>query len=431
MYIWKKKSLSQFSKRTFYALIIGSLFGTNSAIAADEESKNRVIKKYEGSAIQELREEVPLFQLIRQKSQLDSVRFSEVERKKLKGINTDKMDLSKYVDEDDKVEEVDKSRTERVPTGKLLSGTGTFEFYDIKSSRSFQMETPLDLLAKYSRSLSGEPDQSNPSGRKADEEQLKLEEQVSKAWSNANDSRTRRAIADGYSDTNSIYQRLANYGGCSATVLSANSSRMVAITAAHCVFATQTDFNFSTIDPRRNSGVSPTWGTWRPVGFGYYPGYLNNNCEGNWRGSRCIKHDIALVIAVPNSGASAPSGMGWGYRSKSWLGGVSKYRRGYPGCSFTESPSGCVNNNLYGDGSLSIGPLAHKVNGWNRQMRHSSDMNRGDSGSSLYYYRNGFPYVFAINSAEKLCRSTCTGTYPNYSRRITPDFFDFINDVVN
>lgn len=431
MYIRKKNTRSPYSKPTFYVLFLGSLLGANSAIAQDKEVKNRVIKEYKGSEVRELQKEVPLFQLIRQKSEIRKVRFSEVERKKLKGINTDKMELTKFVRDDEKIEEVDQSRTERVPKGKLLSGNSKFEFYDIKTSRSFQMETPLALLAEYSRSLSKDPDQSKPIGRKADEEQLKLEEQVSKAWSNANDSRTRRAIADGYSDTNSIYQRLANYGGCSATVLSANSERMVAITAAHCVFATQTEFNFSTIDPRRNGGVSPTWGTWRPVGFGYYPGYLNNNCEGNWSGSRCIKHDIALVIAVPNAGASAPSGMGWGYRSKSWLGGVSKYRRGYPGCSYTESPSGCVNNNLYGDGSLRIGPLAHAVNGWNRQMRHSSDMNRGDSGSSLYYYRNGFPYVFAINSAEKLCRSTCTGTYPNYSRRITPDFFDFINDVVN
>jgi len=431
MYTWKKDSHSKHPKRTLYALAIGSLLCANTTFAADDEFENQIIKQYEGSASQELQKEIPLFQVIRQKSELNEVRFTEVKRKQLNGIKTDKMELTKYVLEGDEMKEVDKSLTERVPNGKLLSGMGKFEFYDIKTSRSFQMETPLALLAKYSRSLSNEPDQSNPTGRKADKEQLKLEEQVSKAWSNANDSRTRRAIADGYSDTNSIYQRLANYGGCSATVLSANSERMVAITAAHCVFATATSFNYSTIDPRRNGGASPTWGTWRPVGFGYYPAYLNNNCEDSWSGSSCIRHDIALVVAVPNAGASAPSGMGWGYRSKSWLGGVSKYRRGYPGCSFIESPSGCVNDNLYGDGSLSIGPLAYPVNGWNRQMRHSSDMNRGDSGSGLYYYRNGFPYVFAVNSAEKTCRSTCTGTYPNYSRRITPDFFDFINDVVN
>jgi len=431
MYTRKKNSHSQYSKRAFYAVAISSLLVASAAFGENDEFENQVIKQYKGSAIKELQQEVPLFQVIRQKSEIRNVRINEVERKKLKGVETDKMELTKYVLEGEEMEEVDKSLTERVPTGKLLSGVGKFEFYDIKTSRSFQMEAPLESLAKYSRSLSKQPDQSNPKGRKADQEQLKLEEQVSKAWSNAHDSRTRRAIADGYSDTNSIYQRLANYGGCSATVLSANSERMVAITAAHCVFASQTAFNYSTIDPRRNGGASPTWGTWRPVGFGYYPAYLNNNCESNWSGSSCIRHDIALVIAVPNAGASAPSGMGWGYRSKSWLGGASKYRRGYPGCFNIASPTGCTNNNLYGDGSLRIGPLAYPVNGWNRQMRHSSDMNRGDSGSSLYYYRNGFPYVFAINSAEKICRSTCPGTYPNYSRRITPDFFDFINDVVN
>lgn len=432
MYIWNQNTHSRYSKLTLYSLVIGSsLLCANSAFSNDDKFKAQVINEFKGSENLKLQKEVPLFQVIRQKSEIKNIRFNEVKRKRMKGVNTDKMDLTKYVEEGEKMDEVDKPQTERIPKVNQLSGKSTFEFYDIKTSRSFQMETPSKLLAKYSRSFSKLPNQSLPTGRKADEEQLKLEEQVSKAWSNAHDSRTRRAIADGYSDTNSIYQRLANYGGCSATVLSANSERMVAITAAHCVFATQTSYNYSTIDPRRNGGVSPTWGTWRPIGFGYYPAYLNNNCESSWSGRKCIRHDIALVIAEPNTGASAPTGMGWGYRSKSWLGSVTKYRRGYPGCSYVESPNSCNNNNLYGDGSLSIGPLAYPVSGWNRQMRHSSDMNRGDSGSGLYYYRDGFPFVFAVNSAEKPCRSTCTGTYPNYSRRITPDFFDFINDVVN
>jgi hypothetical protein len=38
--------------------------------------------------------------------------------------------------------------------------------------------------------------------------------------------------------------------------------------------------------------------------------------------------------------------------------------------------------------------------------------------------------VFAVTSAEKTCYATCTSSRPNYARRITPQFFDFINSVV-
>ena len=167
------------------------------------------------------------------------------------------------------------------------------------------------------------------------------------------------------------------------------------------------------------------------MGFGYDANYRDLDCEEDWDGSICIQHDIALVIAVPNAGATPPKTMGWGYRSKSWLNARSKYRRGYPGCGQSHSPAGCTANNLYGDGAFSIGPLDHPVSGgWNREMAHSSDTNGGDSGSGLYYYRGGYPYVFAVNSAGATCNEACTSTYPTYARRITPVWFDFISDVV-
>ena len=93
--------------------------------------------------------------------------------------------------------------------------------------------------------------------------------------------------------------------------------------------------------------------------------------------------------------------MGWGYRPKSFLDDHTKYRRGYPGCDYSHSPSSCTTNNLYGDGALSVGSFSKlDADGWNRQIRFSSDINPGDSGSGLYYYRDGNPYVFAVTSAD-------------------------------
>lgn len=412
----------------------GSLNRNRSATAQKPDIPRGQGSKPRGqsSSFEALRREIPLFQLIRQKSSgVVNAEFKEVQRPPLKGINTDKLDMSKQVTEEEmkKGKWVNQERA-RVPKLSSLKGNSTFEFYDITTGRTFQMSASMAEMAEFARSMSRMPDQTNPLDR-PDRRAVAQDEQMNKAWSNADDSRTRRAIADGYSDTNSIYQRIANYGGCSANVISANSQRLVATTAGHCVFATRNTFNYSTVDPRRNGSASPTWGTWTPVGFGYDGNYRDLDCEEDWSGSKCIHHDIALVVAVPNPGATPPKTMGWGYRSKSWLNARSKYRRGYPGCPDLGSPAGCTNNNLYGDGAFNIGPLDHPVSGgWNREMLVSDDASPGDSGSGAYYYSGGYPYVFAVASAQKSCVTTCTGTHVNYLRRITPVWFDFISDVV-
>ncbi len=356
--------------------------------------------------------------------------FKEVKREKRTGVDTEKLDLLPTVKVDLK-ERPDLSR-ENVPRIESLAGASVLEFFDISSNRYFTYVVDRMELAKASRHMAKLPNEYKLKGERLSDKEIMRDGAVKKSWSNATDNRTRRAIADGFSDTNSIYQRLADYGGCSATVLSATSTRMVAITAAHCVFTAGNNFSNSKLRPRRNGSTSPTWGSWSAYAFGYYPQYLNNDCDDNWDGGDCIKHDIALVIASPDSGATAPSGMGWGYRPKSFLDSHSKYRRGYPGCSNGHSPSPCTTNNLYGDGALSVGSFSKKDgDNWNRQIRFSSDANPGDSGSGLYYYRDGFPYVFAVTSAEpSSCKTSCTSSRPNYARRITPQFYDFINSVV-
>jgi V8-like Glu-specific endopeptidase len=358
-------------------------------------------------------------------------RFYEVARERRTGIETDNLNLLPVAD--DKEEPSDASR-ETVPDLAAMQGEVQFEFFDLRTGRYIGYAVERGALARHSRSKSRLPDESNrPRGKAISNDDIKLEERTQKSWSNSTDNRSRRAIADGYSDTNSIYQRLADYGGCSATVLSANNTRMIAITAAHCIFTAGNNFSTSKLRPRRNGGTSPTWGSWTAYAFGYYPSFLDNDCEDNWDGGDCIKHDIALVFASRDSGATPPASMGWGYRSASWLdGNNSKYRRGYPGCSYGHSPAGCTADNLYGDGALSTGSFSSlNSDGWNRRFKFSSDINPGDSGSGLYYYRDGFPYVFGVTSAEPSdCKTNCSSSRPNSGRRITPDFYDFINSVM-
>jgi V8-like Glu-specific endopeptidase len=356
-------------------------------------------------------------------------KFKEVKRAKLKGIETEELNmLPETKDVDDKVEDL---RDEKAREIGELKGEVAFEFFDLASKRFFFYTVDRTELAKASRSVAKLVDENLTEAKPVDRKDMEREDDINKSWSNSTDNRIRRAIADGFSDTHSIYQSLADYGGCSATVLSASSSRMVAITAAHCIF-TGSNFSTSKLRPRRNGSTSPTWGSWTAYAFGYYPAYLNNDCENNWDGGDCIKHDIALVIASSDSGATPPRGMGWGYRPKSFLDDHTKYRRGYPGCDYSHSPSSCTTNNLYGDGALSVGSFSKlDADGWNRQIRFSSDINPGDSGSGLYYYRDGNPYVFAVTSAEPSdCKTNCTSSRPNYGRRITPQFYDFINSVI-
>ena len=408
---------------------------TASEMKRAQIAKKQSLGQVESNSYKALQREVPLFQLIRQKSSgVVNAEFKEVQRAPLRGINTDKLDMSRQVPESILKEEKETVESEQVivPSLSSLKGNSTFEFLDVTTGRAFQMTASKAEMAEFSRSVFRLPNVSNAVGEPVDRRTMLLEDQSKKSWSNADDSRTRRAIADGYSDTNSIYQRIANYGGCSANVISANSQRMVATTAAHCIFPTENSFSNSTIDPRRNGGASPTWGTWRPIGFGYYPSFIDNTCATDWgTGVSCMKHDIALVIAVPNSGAAAPMSMGWSYGSKSWLEERNKYRRGYPGCGLGHSPAGCTTNNLYGDGRFSIGSLWWPSAGWNRVMMVSTDLNPGDSGSGSYFYQDDHPYVFAVTSAEMSCAESCIWGHPNFLRRITPDFFDFISDVVH
>ena len=228
------------STKFLYLQLIASLlmccsfvaFGqTASEMKRAQMTKKQTLGQVESNSYRELQREVPIFQLIRQKSSgVVNAEFKDVQRKPLRGIKTDDLDMSKQVSEDFMRGGTNEERAV-VPELSSLKGNSTFEFYDITTGRTFQMTASKAEMAEFARSMSRIPNESNPLDR-PDPTAVAQDEQRNKAWSNADDSRTRRAIADGYGSTHSIYQRIAFYGGCSATILSANSQRMVAITAA-------------------------------------------------------------------------------------------------------------------------------------------------------------------------------------------------------
>ncbi len=259
------------------------------------------------------------------------------------------------------------------------------------------------------------------------------EDDVAKAWSNGVDNRVRRGYGDGYSST--AYSMFGDYGGCSGTIIKRSSTEMWVMTAAHCLFTSDAGaLSTSKFTPREDHSGTPNnpYGVWKRSGtYGYFSWYLSNSCESNWQ-TVCIQHDIAVVRFIPDGSTSQPSYMAFAATAGSTLGTKDKYRRGYPACGATGSPSSCTSDTLYGDEKMSLGSYQYvDSDNWNRVIKHSSDTNGGDSGSGPYYYDGSTPRVFGVNSAEDSnCYGTCTSSRPNWMRRITPIWRDFVNSII-
>ncbi|MEE9366069.1 MAG: hypothetical protein V3W44_05210 [Dehalococcoidales bacterium] len=257
------------------------------------------------------------------------------------------------------------------------------------------------------------------------------EDEIEKSWSNGTDSRVRRGYADGYS-VNS-YRMMADYGGCSAIILHASSTRVWALTAAHCLFTNDAGATTSNkLVPRRdhsNGSNTKPFGSWSRSNYVYNVDYLNNECASDWDYSSCAQWDIVFVRFVPSGTTSTPGYMGRGQVSGSYLSSHDKYRRGYPSCSHSGAPSSCTNNTLYGDGKLSTGEFAFKNSAnWYRIIHHSSDTNKYDSGSGMYYYKDSNQTrAFGVHvGGTSGCFSSCSSGRPNYTRRITPTWYNVI-----
>jgi len=190
-------------------------------------------------------------------------KLTEVPRPKRSGVETSKLNLMPRFAQD-QIPTNEDSNDEALPDIDKMTGEVSIEFYDVPTARTFRYEAPRKALAQLSRKLNPNLHENNGDSEPIPDEELKLESNYIKGWSQGRDNRSRRAIADGYSDQN-IYQSIADFGGCTATVLRANSTRMIALTAAHCVFPSYLGDAISAekLSPRRDGVVSPTWGTRR------------------------------------------------------------------------------------------------------------------------------------------------------------------------
>ena len=119
--------------------------------------------------------------------------------------------LPETKDVDDKEEDL---RDEKAREIGELKGEVEFEFFDLASNRFLVYTVDRAELAKASRSVAKLLDENLTEAKPVDRKDMEREDDINKSWSNSTDNRIRRAIADGFSDTHSIYQSLADFGGC-------------------------------------------------------------------------------------------------------------------------------------------------------------------------------------------------------------------------
>ena len=245
---------------------------------------------------------------------------------------------------------------------------------------------------------------------------------IAKGWSLGTDMRQRMSPLDSaqFNRTGSLSNR------CTATLF----GNRVVITAFHCLWDGFGNWigNINFAAGHDGIGVSPfgvinhTWKYWSPD-------FVANNCH-KWKTQGwgdCSEWDWAIVVL-----ASPPTHLTEGWHP-GWMGFAQNpdddvleswwlYNRGYPGCSQTDAPAGCVSETqwaqsghckAYDSGSL--------------EFRHSCDTSKGHSGGPVYSWTPGSqgPYVVGINSSGYVCKApSCDDVDPSNARRVTKKLFD-------
>lgn len=158
------------------------------------------------------------------------------------------------------------------------------------------------------------------------------------------------------------------------------------------------------------------------------------------------QYDFGILIISDPLGDQT-SWMGWWHGSDPYLQSTPIYNRGFPVChakigntSRIDDPGDkcsevcCRDFHLYGDvNPCELGDFSmNDPDGWARRVRHSCDASAGHSGSPLYLYREGVPYVTAIHTTST-CGMTADGTpcteadvRPLIATRITLEYSDWI-----
>lgn len=261
------------------------------------------------------------------------------------------------------------------------------------------------------------------------------EELIEKEWGGNTDNRSVR--------TGTTYERIGQMtSGCTGTFIGGPqpAGEYFIITAAHCLFNAAGAYVDPNFIPARNGSTQPfgVWDGWQWM----MPSFFSNNCRGQGSGGTaisndCIANDIAVVRVGRPSGQGYPGAMGFGYWNNSTLNSTAKYHRGYAGCGAGAPSVGTCGQQLFGDGAFgSVTSFSPTSSGWDRILRHDSDLNGGHSGGPLYRYDNG-QKVFGVQSAHvSTCYGSTTGTgcppstRPNRARRIEPTFYGWILDFM-
>jgi hypothetical protein len=93
------------------------------------------------------------------------------------------------------------------------------------------------------------------------------------------------------------------------------------------------------------------------------------------------------------------------------------YHRGYPGCSSSDAPVGCVSQTQWAQK-----PNCAAYDSGTLEFDFSCDTSAGHCGGPVYSWQPGSqgPYIVGINSASHSCKApSCTEVDPNSARRIT------------